>query len=59
MIMILGALVENDNNFKSVFHFFKILIFWVVREVKGKNVVQNNKKITHYLRNHTLYDCDL
>ena len=27
------------------FHFFKILIFWVVRGVKGQKMVQNEKKL--------------
>ena len=27
------------------FHFFKILIFWVVSGVKGQKMVQNDKKI--------------
>ena len=27
------------------FNFFKILIFWIVRGVKGKKMVQNDKKI--------------
>ena len=26
------------------FHFFKILIFWVFRRVKGQKIVQNDKK---------------
>ena len=41
-------MVQNDRH---VFHFFKILIFWVFREVKGQNIVQNEKKIC---RLHTL-----
>ena len=28
-----------------LFHFFKILIFWVVMEVKGQKMVKNDKKI--------------
>ena len=27
------------------FHFFKILIFWIVRGVKGQKTVQNDKKL--------------
>ena len=44
MIMIFGTLVWNDNVSRGLFHFFKILIFWVVRGVKGQKTVQNNKK---------------
>ena len=29
---------------RRIFHFFKIGIFWVVRIVKGQNMVQNDKK---------------
>ena len=45
------------------FHFFKILIFQVVRGVKGLKLVQNDKKFcplhAPYLRSHTSYDCHL
>ena len=45
------------------FHFFKILVFWVIREVKGQNMVQNEKKDsvchTPYLWNHTSYNFHL
>ena len=45
------------------FHFFKILIFRIVREGKGQKTVQNNKKFcpSHapYLRNHTSHDFHL
>ena len=44
---------------QAVFFFFKILIFWVVRLVKGQKMVQNVKKsvcCTQYLRNHISYD---
>ena len=44
------------------FHFFKILTFCVVRVVKEKKIVQNDKNsVFHapYLRNLTLYDCHL
>ena len=40
------------------FQFLKILIFWVVMEVKGQKMVQNDKKsVCHapYLKNHTLF----
>ena len=35
----------NDNISRSFFHFFKILIFWIVRRVKGQKITQNDKKI--------------
>ena len=39
---------SSDHNFwnmcvKSLFHFFKILIFWAVRGVKGQKIAQNKK----------------
>ena len=46
----------------AFFHFFKILIFWVVRRVKGqKNSPKRQKTLSFalYLRNHTSYDLDL
>ena len=46
----------------AFFQFFKILIFWVVRGVKGQKTVQNDKKsLCHaqYLKNHTSYDFHL
>ena len=45
MIVIYGTHVQNNNISRSFFHFFKILILWVVREVKRQKMVQNNKKI--------------
>ena len=46
MIMIFGALVENDDiSMRFFFNIFKILIFWVVSGVKGQKIVQNDKKI--------------
>ena len=45
------------------FHFFKILVFWVVRGwgrgVTGQEMAQNHKKfcLTPYLGNCTSYDC--
>ena len=46
MIMIFGALVENDDiSMRFFLNFFKILIFWVVSGVKGQKIVQNDKKI--------------
>ena len=44
MIFISGTHMQNDNVTRNVFHFFKILIFRVVRRVKGQKVVQNDKK---------------
>ena len=40
------------------FHCSKILIFWVVRGIKGQKIAQNYKKVcgAWYLRNHTSYD---
>ena len=40
------------------FHRSKILIFWVVRGIKGQKIAQNYKKVcgAWYLRNHTSYD---
>ena len=51
----LGARAKNSPKWKqklhlsvtshfSFFHFFKILIFWVVRRVIGQKTVQNDKK---------------
>ena len=41
------------------FYFFQILIFWVVKRVKGQKMTQHDKKfcLTLYLRNCTSYDC--
>ena len=35
-----------------------MLVFWVVRRVKGQKMAQNDKKLCSalYLRNHTSYD---
>ena len=45
------------------FHFSKILSFWVVRGVKGQNMVQNDKKscpsLAPYLRNHIIHHMSL
>ena len=59
MIMIFDALGDISRHF---FHFFKFLIFWVVSEVKGQKMAQNDKKsVCHalYLRSHTSDDCHL
>ena len=41
--------------------FKKIVIFWLVRGVKGQNITRKDKKFccTSYLRNHTSYYCHL
>ena len=44
------------------FHFFKILVFWVVSGVKGKKwpkMTKNYDCHASYLRKHTSYDCHL
>ena len=43
MIVIYGANVENDNISRYFFN-FKILIFQVVRELKGKKMAQNDQR---------------
>ena len=43
MIVIFGTHVWNDNISRCCFHFFKILIFRVVRGVKRAKMVQNEK----------------
>ena len=45
MIVMYGTHIQNDNISRHFFHFFKILIFWVHREVKRQKTVQNDKKI--------------
>ena len=61
MIVIYGTHVEQDNLSRNFFHFFKILIFQVVKGVKWQKVAQSDKNSVHltsYLRNCTSYDCD-
>ena len=44
------------------YYFLKVLIFWVVRRVKGQKwpkMTKNSVLCTLYLRNHTSYDLDL
>ena len=43
------------------FIFFKIMIFWVVRRVKGQKMAQNGKKLCRafYLKSHISYDLHL
>ena len=43
MIVIYGILVWNNDISRHFFHFFKILIFWVVKGLKGQKMVQNEK----------------
>ena len=43
-IVIYFTLVENDNISRCFYHFFKFLIFRVVRGVKWQKTVQNDKK---------------
>ena len=38
MIVIFGTNDLNDDTSSSYFHFFKILIFWVFRGVKGQKM---------------------
>ena len=45
MTVIYGTHFWNDNILRYVFHFSKILIFWVYRGVKGQKMVQNGKKL--------------
>ena len=44
-IFIYGTVVWNDTISRCFLNFFKILIFQVVREVKGQKIVQNDKKL--------------
>ena len=45
MIVIYDTDVENDNISRGFFsYFFKFLIFWFNRVVKGQKTVQNDKK---------------
>ena len=43
MIVILCTYVSNVDISSCFFHFFKMLIFQVIREVKGQKMVQNDK----------------
>ena len=45
MIVIYDTHVQSYNISRCFFYFFKILIFWVVRRVKGQKMVQNDKKL--------------
>ena len=62
LIIVSGIYVLNDDMSRTFVHFFEILIFWVVRGVKGLKVAQNKKKkiMCHepYLRNSLAYDHD-
>ena len=44
LILIFGAHVQNDGISRCFFHFFKILVFWVVRRVKAQKMIQMTKK---------------
>ena len=44
MIFIFGTHMYNDGISRWLFHFFKILIFWVIREVEGQKMARNVKK---------------
>ena len=62
LIMFFVAQVQNDDISRYFFHFFKSLVFWVVKGggggVKGKKRPKVRKKIrTLYLRNCTSYGC--
>ena len=45
MIVIYGTHVQNNIISRVFFDFFKILIFWVHKRVKGQKTVQNDKKL--------------
>ena len=47
MIVFFVAQVQNDDTSRYFFHFFKIVVFWVVRKVgvKRQKIAQNDKKI--------------
>ena len=62
MIVIYITPVQNDNISGQFFYFFKILIFWVVREVKGQKwskMIKYSVCCTPCLRNHTSCNCRL
>ena len=40
-----GVTFSGDNIFRCFFHFFKILIFQVVRNIKRQKITQNDKKL--------------
>ena len=61
MIFISGTHVWNNIS-RHFFCFFKILIFWVIRKVKGKKWPKMTKDsicLVWYPRNHTSYDLHL
>ena len=63
LIMFFVAQVQNDDISRYFFHFFKSLVFWVVKGGgggggKGQKMAQSEKKIrTLYLMNCTSYGC--
>ena len=52
--------IYNIYIYKGFLHFFQILIFGVIRRVKGQKVAQNDKNNMSVAlhRRHTSYDCD-
>ena len=44
MIFMYGTHVQNYSISRCFFNFFKILIFWGVRGLKGQKIIQNDKK---------------
>ena len=44
IIVICGTQVSNNDISRILFHFVKILIFLVVRRVKGQKMTQKDKK---------------
>ena len=43
-VVVIHGTHEKDDISRCVCHFFKILIFWIVKGLKGQKTVQNNKK---------------
>ena len=59
--MIFGTRVQNHDMSRDFIFIFDIFMFSTVRQVKGQNIVQDDKIImccTLYLTNHTSYDID-
>ena len=51
MVFIYETHLYSDNIFRVFFHFIKISILWVLRGVKGQEVVQNDKDsiMSHFI----------
>ena len=50
MIVIYGTHVLNDNISKTLFHFFKILVFRVFRDMKGQKMSKMMKNfVSHFV----------